>query len=59
MYRGGQFFRAYRLPERIESIYADLAIIFHWQPSEIDKLTLDELLLFRDEADKRSSTAES
>nr|WP_281170212.1 GpE family phage tail protein [Psychromonas aquimarina] len=34
-------------------------MIFHWQPSEIDKLTLDELLLFRDEADKRSSTAES
>ncbi|WP_049752999.1 GpE family phage tail protein [Psychromonas ingrahamii] len=40
------------------SLYVDLAIIFHWQSNEIDKLTLDELLLFRDEADKRSKTEE-
>ncbi|WP_081305891.1 GpE family phage tail protein [Aliivibrio fischeri] len=40
--------------ERVETYYADLAIVFHWQPSEIDKLSLDDLLLFREEARVRT-----
>ncbi|WP_428797166.1 GpE family phage tail protein [Vibrio kasasachensis] len=44
------FFRGYgalieELPH-VEPIYADLAIAFRWQPSEIDRLTFDELLRF-------------
>ncbi|WP_281166490.1 GpE family phage tail protein [Psychromonas hadalis] len=33
-------------------------MIFHWQPSEIDRLSLSDLLLFREEAEKRSKTEE-
>jgi hypothetical protein len=29
-------------------------MIFHWSPTELDKLSLDDLMLFRDEAEKRS-----
>ncbi|MDD9154937.1 GpE family phage tail protein [Aliivibrio sp. S4TY2] len=25
-------------------------MVFHWQPSEIDKLSLSDLILFREEA---------
>jgi hypothetical protein len=34
----------------VETYYADLAMVFHWPPSEIDRLSLDDLLLFREEA---------
>lgn len=43
---------------KIESFYADLAIILHWQPSEIDKLNLDDLILFHEMARERSQTEE-
>ncbi|WP_295899300.1 GpE family phage tail protein [uncultured Vibrio sp.] len=31
-----------------------MAVVFHWQPSEIDKLTFDELLHFRELAIERN-----
>ncbi|WP_336504631.1 GpE family phage tail protein [Aliivibrio fischeri] len=34
----------------MESYYADIALVFHWPPSEIDLFSLDDLLLFREEA---------
>jgi len=34
-------------------LYADLAFVFHWSPSEIDALTFDELLRFRELAVER------
>ncbi|WP_276469588.1 GpE family phage tail protein [Vibrio lentus] len=39
--------------ERVEDYYADIALVFHWPPSEIDKLSYDDLLLFRELARQR------
>ncbi|KFF70327.1 MULTISPECIES: GpE family phage tail protein [Pectobacterium] len=33
---------------------ADIAVIFHWPPSELYPMTLTELILWRDKALKRS-----
>jgi len=33
---------------------ADIAVIFHWPPSEMDGFTLDELMLWRERARVRS-----
>ncbi|PJC85348.1 GpE family phage tail protein [Vibrio sp. HA2012] len=45
--------------QHVEPLYADLAVVFHWQPSEIDKLTFDELLYFRKLAAERNTPEES
>ncbi|WP_236797258.1 GpE family phage tail protein [Aliivibrio fischeri] len=34
----------------MESYYADIALVFHWPPSEIDAFSLEDLMLFREEA---------
>ncbi|MBB1312492.1 GpE family phage tail protein [Aliivibrio sifiae] len=34
-------------------------MVFHWQPSEIDKLSVDDLILFREEARIRNEPKES
>ncbi|MEZ9532654.1 GpE family phage tail protein [Vibrio lentus] len=39
--------------DRVEDYYADIALVFHWPPSEIDKLSYDDLLLFRELARER------
>ncbi|WP_375754171.1 GpE family phage tail protein [Vibrio sp. HN007] len=36
-----------------------MATVFHWQPSEIDKLSYDDLLLFRELARERNEQEES
>ncbi|MFE8048650.1 MULTISPECIES: GpE family phage tail protein [Brenneria] len=33
---------------------ADIAVIFHWPPSELYPMSLTELILWRDKALKRS-----
>ncbi|WP_258097042.1 GpE family phage tail protein [Vibrio chagasii] len=33
--------------------------VFHWPPSEIDKLSYNDLLLFREKARQRTETEES
>ncbi|NOI32183.1 GpE family phage tail protein [Vibrio coralliilyticus] len=33
--------------------------MFHWQPSEIDKLSYEELLAFREKARQRTEQEES
>ncbi|MEI6896273.1 MAG: GpE family phage tail protein [Psychromonas sp.] len=33
-----------------------MALVFHWSPSEMDKLSLDDLVFFREEARIRHST---
>ncbi|MEL7365195.1 MAG: GpE family phage tail protein [Pseudomonadota bacterium] len=44
---------------RVEDYYADLAAVFHWPPGEIDKLSYDDLLLFRELARQRHEPEES
>ncbi|MBD3611447.1 MAG: GpE family phage tail protein [Hydrogenovibrio crunogenus] len=39
----------------MESWYADIAIVFHWPPSEMDSFYLEDLKLWRDEAEKRNT----
>ncbi|ODS09736.1 GpE family phage tail protein [Vibrio scophthalmi] len=36
--------------ERVEELYADIGFVFHWPPSEMDSMTLDDLLMFREMA---------
>ncbi|WP_339373668.1 GpE family phage tail protein [Aliivibrio logei] len=49
-----QFFREYETIieqfNQVEEFYADLAIVFHWSPSEVDKFSIDDLILFREMA---------
>ncbi|MEO1827669.1 MAG: GpE family phage tail protein [Pseudomonas sp.] len=33
---------------------ADLAVVFHWAPSDMDHLTLTELMEWREQARKRT-----
>ncbi|MGR5363586.1 GpE family phage tail protein [Vibrio mediterranei] len=47
------------LIENVEDYYADLGAVFHWQPSEIDKLSYEELLAFREKARQRTEQEES
>ena len=35
---------------------ADLAITFHWQPSEMDGMTVDELMAWRERARVRTES---
>lgn len=35
---------------------ADLAVVFHWAPAEMDQLGLNELMEWRERARVRSST---
>ncbi|MEL7290412.1 MAG: GpE family phage tail protein [Pseudomonadota bacterium] len=54
------FFREYgTVIARVEDYYADLAAVFHWPPGEIDKLSYDDLLLFRELARQRHEPEES
>ncbi|WP_331710940.1 GpE family phage tail protein [Vibrio sp. HI00D65] len=49
------FFRQYgTVIEHVEDYYADIAAVFHWQPSEIDRLSYADLLLFREKARQRT-----
>ncbi|WP_017041877.1 GpE family phage tail protein [Vibrio genomosp. F10] len=43
----------------MEDYYADLAMVFHWPPSEIDQLSYEDLLLFREKARQRTEQEES
>ncbi|WP_216607178.1 GpE family phage tail protein [Vibrio tubiashii] len=45
--------------DHVEDYYADLAAVFHWQPSEIDQLSYEDLILFRDKARQRTEQQES
>ncbi|PQJ64765.1 hypothetical protein BTO10_03920 [Vibrio chagasii] len=45
--------------EHVEDYYADITSVFHWPPSEIDKLSYNDLLLFREKARQRTETEES
>nr|WP_240458136.1 GpE family phage tail protein [Vibrio neptunius] len=45
--------------DHVEDYYADLAAVFHWPPSEIDQLSYEDLLLFRDKARQRTEEPES
>ncbi|WP_299141303.1 GpE family phage tail protein [uncultured Vibrio sp.] len=52
--RDSVFFRQYgAVIECVEPYYADLAVAFHWPPSEIDALSYDDLLMFRELAKQR------
>ncbi len=38
----------------MRSVIADIAVVFHWQPSELLNLPAHEILAWHDEAKKRS-----
>ncbi|WP_415838606.1 GpE family phage tail protein [Rahnella victoriana] len=38
---------------------ADVAVIFHWPPSELNPMTLTELLVWRHKAMQRSGAIDS
>ncbi|CCO70764.1 hypothetical protein YEP4_13640 [Yersinia enterocolitica subsp. palearctica YE-P4] len=40
----------------VDDLMADIAVIFHWPPSELYPLSLTELILWRDKALQRSAT---
>ncbi|MCI4411972.1 MAG: GpE family phage tail protein [Thiotrichales bacterium] len=37
---------------------ADIAVIFHWQPSELYAMTLPELMMWREEAGRRNQATQ-
>ncbi|MET1080300.1 MAG: GpE family phage tail protein [Pseudomonas sp.] len=37
---------------------ADIAVIFHWGPTELDQLDLVDLMMWREQARKRSGADE-
>lgn len=43
------------LPDRVENAMADLAVTFHWAPDHMDRLSLTELMEWRERARVRSS----
>ena len=42
------------LTSNYDALVADIAVIFHWRPAEMDAMTVEELLLWRDQAAARS-----
>ncbi|CNH86133.1 gene D protein [Yersinia aldovae] len=42
----------------VDDLIADIAVIFHWPPSELYPLSLTELILWRDKALQRSASAD-
>ena len=56
MHGGGQFFRQSErsLPDSIDDIIADLAVVFHWTPDTCHAMPLDELMAWHDKARERS-----
>ncbi|HDL7342877.1 TPA: GpE family phage tail protein [Yersinia enterocolitica] len=40
----------------VDDLIADIAVVFHWPPSELYPLSLTELILWRDKALQRSAT---
>ncbi|WP_084256562.1 GpE family phage tail protein [Pasteurella testudinis] len=42
------------LPASVEDAIADIATVFHWQPSAFDDMTLSELMTWREKARERS-----
>lgn len=59
--QGGRFFAAtlgprgerVALPEHIDDAMADLAMVFHWGPTEMDPMPLEELMDWRERARRR------
>ncbi|MEI7143225.1 GpE family phage tail protein [Pectobacterium brasiliense] len=43
---------------RVEEVMADIAAIFHWLPSAMDAMPVDELLAWRSRAAVRSGNSE-
>ncbi|MFM2627372.1 GpE family phage tail protein [Vibrio chagasii] len=57
-YGGRLFFRSNGVViAHVEEHYADIALVFHWPPREIDRLSYDDLLLFRELARQRHEQA--
>ncbi|ENV3746267.1 GpE family phage tail protein [Enterobacter asburiae] len=38
----------------VDDLMADIAVIFHWPPSELNSLSVTELITWRDKALQRS-----
>jgi hypothetical protein len=45
-----------RIPRCVDDAMADLAVVFHWAPADMDQLGLQELMEWRERARVRSST---
>nr|WP_204374493.1 GpE family phage tail protein [Halolamina pelagica] len=46
--------RAHSAPEHIDDAMADLAMVFHWGPAEMDPMPLEELMDWRERARRRA-----
>ncbi|WP_442902644.1 GpE family phage tail protein [Gilliamella sp. Choc6-1] len=46
------------IPNRVEDAIADIASIFHWQPSAMYEFTLSELMEWREQARLRSGSTD-
>ncbi|WP_196247801.1 GpE family phage tail protein [Gallibacterium anatis] len=42
--------------ETVEDAIADIATVFHWQPTAFDEMYLDELMSWREKAIERSQS---
>ncbi|MDN4572899.1 GpE family phage tail protein [Pandoraea cepalis] len=46
------------MPGSVDDAFADVAVIFHWQPSAMDGWSLTELMQWRERARVRSGATE-
>ncbi|TEA26990.1 GpE family phage tail protein [Candidatus Schmidhempelia bombi str. Bimp] len=46
------------MPDRVENAQADIATIFHWSLDALDKLTISELMHWREQARIRSGATD-
>lgn len=58
MYFFGAESTAGGLPACVEDAWADIAAIFHWPPSEMNGMSLTELMAWRQRAVERSGQQE-
>jgi Phage P2 GpE. len=42
------------LPLYVDDVMADLAVVFHWTPADMNHMTVDELMEWRERARVRS-----
>ncbi|MDQ9001562.1 GpE family phage tail protein [Acinetobacter baumannii] len=43
-----------QLPDSVDDVIANLAVVFHWTPADCDSFSLEELMAWEDRARKRT-----
>ncbi|WP_413789430.1 GpE family phage tail protein [Gallibacterium faecale] len=44
------------MPQTVDDAIADIATVFHWQPTAFNEMYLDELMSWREKAIERSQS---